>query len=196
MAKTLIIPGLDGSPEPHWQHWWAATDPKALTVHQDSWADPTPESWEVELAGAVIQHPGAVLVAHSLGCIVVAQLLAKWPQLRISAALLVAPADPGKSERLRAFANVSRNRFDVPVTVVASRNDPWMSFSKARGLAADWGADLVDMGFAGHINVASGFGPWPGGLRLRDDLIARAKPSGLREMNGSRALPVASRWAF
>lgn len=32
MAKTLIVPGLDGSPAPHWQHWWAATDPTALMV--------------------------------------------------------------------------------------------------------------------------------------------------------------------
>lgn len=32
MTKTLIVPGLDGSPAPHWQHWWAATDPKALMV--------------------------------------------------------------------------------------------------------------------------------------------------------------------
>jgi Serine hydrolase len=32
MTKTLIVPGLDGSPAPHWQHWWAATDPGALMV--------------------------------------------------------------------------------------------------------------------------------------------------------------------
>lgn len=32
MIKTLLIPGRDGSPAPHWQDWWAATDPTALTV--------------------------------------------------------------------------------------------------------------------------------------------------------------------
>jgi len=32
--------------------------------------------------------------------------------------------------------------------------------------AADWGADLVDAGDAGHINTASGYGPWPGGEEL------------------------------
>jgi predicted alpha/beta hydrolase family esterase len=32
MIKTLLIPGLDGSPTPHWQHWWAAIDPTAKIV--------------------------------------------------------------------------------------------------------------------------------------------------------------------
>ena len=32
MTRTLIGPGLDGAPAPHWQHWWAVTDPRALRV--------------------------------------------------------------------------------------------------------------------------------------------------------------------
>ncbi|MBP9047655.1 MAG: alpha/beta hydrolase [Tabrizicola sp.] len=32
MTRTLIVPGLDGAPAPHWQHWWAVTDPRALRV--------------------------------------------------------------------------------------------------------------------------------------------------------------------
>jgi len=35
-------------------------------------------------------------------------------------------------------------------------------------LSEDWGADFIDMGEAGHINVASGYGPWPEGRALRD----------------------------
>jgi uncharacterized protein len=175
MARTLLIPGIDASPAPHWQHWWQERDPMALTVDQDDWADPTPEAWEAEVAGAVLQHPGAILVAHSLGCLVVARLLAKWPQLDIAGALLVAPADPARSRRLSRFAAVPRAEFPVPVTLVASRTDPWMSFEAAEGLARNWGASLVDLGDAGHINVASGFGPWPEGLALRDELGRRAR---------------------
>ena len=67
MTRTLLIPGIDGSPDPHWQAWWQKNDPMALTVHQDDWANPSPEAWEAEVAGAVLQHPGAILVAHSLG---------------------------------------------------------------------------------------------------------------------------------
>lgn len=174
MIRTLLIPGLDGSPTPHWQAWWQAAEPNALTVHQDDWTSPTPEAWEAEVAGAVLQHPGSVLVAHSLGCLVVARLLAHWPQLNIAGALMVAPADASRSTRLTRFADTPRKELPVPVTVVASRNDPWMSFGAAFDLACDWGAAVVDLGRAGHVNVASGFGPWAQGLELRDALVRRA----------------------
>lgn len=175
MTRTLLIPGIDGSPAPHWQAWWQATDPTAITVHQDDWSNPTPQAWEAEVAGAVLQHPGSILVAHSLGCLVVARLLAHWPQLRIAGALLVAPADASRSTRLRYFADTPRLQLPAPATVVASRNDPWMSFGDAFDLADDWGAAFVDLGAAGHINVASGFGPWQKGKELRDALARRSR---------------------
>lgn len=175
MPKTLILPGLDGSPAPHWQHWWAATDPTALMVEQQHWAKPTAAAWEAELAGAILNHPGCILVGHSLGAILAARVLTRWPQLKVSAALLVAPADPAVSRRLASFANIPDQPLGVPATLVASRNDPWMAMSQSAALARSWGADLVDLGFAGHINVASGFGPWPAALVLRDDLAARAR---------------------
>jgi predicted alpha/beta hydrolase family esterase len=56
----------------------------------------------------------------------------------------------------------------VPTIVAASRNDPWMDQPRARWLAKRWGAEFVDMGEAGHVNLASGFGPWPEGRALRD----------------------------
>ena len=174
MTKTLIIPGLDGSPAPHWQHWWAATDPTALIVDQADWSVPRPEAWEAEVAGAILHHPGSILVGHSLGAILIARLLSKWPQLDVSGVLLVAPADPAHSSRLASFLPIPDGPLGVPARVVASLNDPWMSFGRASALARSWRADLVDLGFAGHINVASGYGPWPGGLRLRDEVRAQS----------------------
>ena len=43
---------------------------------------------------------------------------------------------------------------------------------RAGSLARSWQADLLDRGFAGHINGASGLGLWSGGKSLRDDLLA------------------------
>jgi predicted alpha/beta hydrolase family esterase len=65
--------------------------------------------------------------------------------------------------------------------VVASRNDPYMAFDCAVALARDWGARMVDAGFAGHINVASGHGPWPEG---RDLIQALARDAGGGEIPG------------
>lgn len=175
MTKTLIVPGLGGSPAPHWQHWWAATDPHAAMVELSDPHRPVPAVWEIELAEAILRHPDSILVAHSLGAVLVGRLLATWPHLPVRAALLVAPAETEGSDRIGHFGPIPRLKFDVPAIVVGSRNDPWMSFARSCEVARAWGADLVDLGFAGHVNVASGFGPWPGGLALRDRLADRAR---------------------
>lgn len=177
LPKTLIVPGLDGSPAPHWQEWWARTDPNAMMIDMPDPARPVREVWEAAVAAQVLRHPGSILVGHSLGAVTIARLLARWPGLRIRAALLVAPADPARSDRTQRFGPLPRNRFDVPALVVASRNDPWMSFEDTRALAQSWGATLLDMGHVGHINTAAGFGPWPAGKRLRDELLSQTQPA-------------------
>lgn len=177
MTKTLIVPGLDGSPDPHWQHWWALSDPHAVMVDLTAPERPKPSLWEAELAGMVLRHPDSILVGHSLGAVLVARILGLWPQLRIRAALLVALAEPADATRIDAFAPLAERALPVPTCVVASRNDPWMGFERAAHLARAWGSDLVDLGHAGHVNVASGFGPWPQGKRLRDDLIGASSPT-------------------
>lgn len=83
MTKTLIVPGLDGSPAPHWQHWWAATDPTALMVDLSDPSRPVPAIWEIELASMILRHPDSLLVGHSLGAVLFARLLTNWPHLRV-----------------------------------------------------------------------------------------------------------------
>ena len=170
MIDTLIVPGLDVSPAPHWQHWWAATDPHAQMVELSDPHRPVPAVWEIELASMILRHPDCILVGHSLGAVLIARLLAQWPHLRVKAALLVAPAETAAGGRIGQFGAIPEQAFDVPATVVASRNDPWMGFGRSAALARAWDAELVDLGFAGHINVASGFGPWAEGKLLRDAL--------------------------
>jgi predicted alpha/beta hydrolase family esterase len=109
-----------------------------------------------------------VLVAHSLGAVAAVQLLSRWPQLRVGGALLVAPAEPSRDARTAPFGKIPEGALHVPTIVAASRNDPWMDQPRARWLAKRWGAEFVDMGEAGHVNLASGFGPWPEGRALRD----------------------------
>lgn len=172
MSRTLIVPGLDGSPAPHWQHWWAATDPRALMVDLSDPSKPLPAVWEAELASTILHHPDCVLVGHSLGAVLIARILTKWPQLKVRAAMLVAPADTQGNNRIDRFGPIPERPLGVPALVVASRNDPWMRYARAASLARSWDADLVDMGLSGHINAASGFGPWLGGKWLRDELLA------------------------
>ncbi|MBK4214811.1 alpha/beta hydrolase [Paracoccus caeni] len=183
MTKTLIVPGLDGSPAPHWQDWWARTDLNAAMIDLPAPHRPVRAAWEAALAVAIIKNPGSILVGHSLGSVVIAQMLATWPGLPVRAAVLVAPASPQGSDRLKDFGALPRVSFDVPTVVVASHNDPWMTFDEATDLSEHWGSTLIDLGNAGHVNVASGFGPWPGGKLIRDSLIDQtARPGVIRKL--------------
>lgn len=114
--------------------------------------------------------PHLVLVAHSLGCIQVAAWAAHSKNTaRVKAALLVAPGDVER-EALRAllpsWSPIVRQPLPFKSILVASRDDPHCSFDKAERLARDWGAELVDLGNAGHINADSGLGDWPQGQAL------------------------------
>ncbi len=173
----LILPGLDGSGPGHWQHHWAATDPDAILVEQENWSRPDLSAWTERLLAAIGRHPGALIIAHSLACVLTAHTATRFAGLPIAGALLVAPADVDcpncAPERIRAFAPIPVARLPFPTTVVGSHNDPYMTFPRARALAEGWGAEFVDLGHAGHINIAAGFGPWPRGFRLAGELEAR-----------------------
>ncbi|PWB84254.1 MAG: alpha/beta hydrolase, partial [Methylocystaceae bacterium] len=67
----------------------------------------------------------------------------------------------------RAFLPFPRKRLPFPSILVASADDPYADAAFSRELSKDIGAEFVDAGPAGHINVDSGHGPWPeGSLRF------------------------------
>jgi uncharacterized protein len=155
---VLIVPGLGGSGEQHWQTRLERSLPDAERVHQSDWDRPDLTLWVERLAQAVEVRPAPLLVAHSLGCPLVAHLAARRPDLPVAAALLVAPADvdsprhtPGHT---RGFAPIPRLPFSFRSIVVASTNDPFIALERARDLANAWGAEFVDVGPCGHINIA------------------------------------------
>lgn len=170
MTTTLIIPGYRGSEAGHWQRQWLLDDISAKVVEQEDWENPVLSDWLHGLEAHLAEHPGAVLVAHSLGCVLVAHLANRPAAAHVAGALLVAPADSERMARhdakFASFAPLPRRQLPFPSIVVASRNDEYMSFAKAEALANVWGSGFVDLGHAGHINPASGFGYWPEGMIL------------------------------
>jgi uncharacterized protein len=182
MVPILVVPGLGGSGDQHWQTHLQRTFPEATRVHQEDWDKPDLKKWLERLARAVETRPGAVLVAHSLGCPLVAHLAARQPDLPVAAALLVAPADVDSARhtpsQTRGFAPIPRLPLPFQSAVVASTNDPFIEFDRARDLAKAWGAEFIDIGPCGHINVASGFGPWPTGEGIVAAMTAWARMSG------------------
>lgn len=176
-APVLIVPGIGGSGPEHWQSRWELTHPRWRRVEQRDWDNPVLEQWLAPLDSAVAQHgPTTILVAHSLGCLLVAHWACRAPSPtlpRVAAALLVAPPDPaGPSFPAQAatFGPTPSRRLPFPTLVVASTDDPYGSQAHAEHCARAWGSRFVCIGAAGHINACSGLGDWPQGLGLLEEL--------------------------
>lgn len=181
MIDTLIVPGLNGSPDGHWQRHWADSDPSADIVEQENWSVPVLSDWLYALEARIMGcAPGVVLVAHSLGCSLVAALAGRPAAAHVGGALLVAPADvrPLSAAYPTVAAFDAGSGVQLPFTsiLVASRDDPFMSFARAERQAGRWGSAIFDLGTAGHVNIASGFGPWPDAATLAAGLRGRGRP--------------------
>jgi serine hydrolase len=151
-------------------------------VIQDEWEAPACASWVARLDIALdAAATPVVLAAHSAGCAMVAHWVAGADSRntrKVKAALLVAPSDPASPNYPRGpsgFAPVPRVRLPFASIVVASDDDPYVSPERAREYAAAWGSRLVMLPGAGHINVASGHGPWPEGFELLASLRRAAE---------------------
>ena len=106
----------------------------------------------------------------------VAHAAEKLPQGAVSGAFLVAapdldnpesfPTELGQSWPQHAFGfrPVPMRRLPFPSVLLASTDDPFCRIERARELAAAWGSGLIEIGPGGHINAASGHGPWPDGV--------------------------------
>ena len=168
-CDILIVPGLGGSDDGHWQTRWASRLATARVVVQDDWHAPEPEAWcaRVGEAVAAATRP-VVLIAHSLGVVACVEASRRFPAGRIAGAVLVALPDvertPNLPESVRAFAPLPREPLPFPSLLVASRNDPYCAYDRAEDFSYAWGSALVDAGESGHLNAASGHGPWPEGL--------------------------------
>ena len=168
---VLIVPGLRDHVAQHWQTLLASGLPRVLTVPpmgRDD-LDVTTRVEAIEHAARLVEGP-LVIVAHSGGCIMVAH----WAQqtlCNVQGALLATPPDfespmpegyPSiNALRVGGWLPVPRTPLPFRSIVAASRNDPLGTYERVSALAADWHSELVDLGEVGHLNPASGFGPWP-----------------------------------
>lgn len=168
-VDLLIVPGWEGSGPDHWQSRWERSFKTARRVDQLDWDRPVKDEWVANLVAAVQQaERPVVLIAHSLGVSTVVHAASVMNADRIAGAFLVAAPDLEG----RDIWPVSDGGFTPPPAVplpypavlVASTDDPYCPLSRARIFAHAWGAALIEAGPAGHINTASGHGPWPEGL--------------------------------
>ena len=172
-ADIIMVSGYRNSDPDHWQSRWEDKFSTARRVLQEDWLKPVVEDWTQKLLAEIKESSRpVVLVAHSLGCQVVVQTVARHagePALEgICGAFLVAPPDvenPSiKPKHLMTFGPYPRQRLPFPSIVVASSSDPFCELDVATEMASAWGAQFLSAGDSGHLNSKSGQGPWPEGL--------------------------------
>jgi predicted alpha/beta hydrolase family esterase len=158
-VRLLIVPGLHGSGPDHWQTWLQDRTPGAVRIDLVDWGQADLTRWAAAIDDALQRHRAAawVVVAHSFGCLALAHHAAGGGR-GVGGALMVAPANP---DRFSVDERQVAQPLAFPSTLVVSANDPWMSHADALYFGRRWGSAIAEAGEAGHINPATGFGPWP-----------------------------------
>ena len=183
-VEILVVAGHEGSGEVHWQQRLIAKLSAAKLVEQDDWLYGSLSKAVERLVEAVAQATKPVIfVAHSAGCILVAHAV---PELKSAgvldkvkgAYLVSAPASGplGASHGIDPLFNaIPMTPLPFTTLLVASSNDPFATPEEQAALAKGWGAELVDAGAQGHINTASGHGPWPEGMMRFAGFLSKLK---------------------
>ena len=168
-TDILLIPGYGDTLPGHWILRWRDKMPTAREVKQMNVHQPSKKDWMATLLQEIeaCRRP-VVLVAHSLGCLLVAHG-AQALKGKIKGAYLVAPSDWERKGLVETFDGgdfvpIPKEALPFPCHVVGSRNDPFCDFTRSQQFAKDWNAHFQDAGDAGHISLESGHGPWPEGM--------------------------------
>lgn len=180
----VIVPGLRGHVEEHWQTLLAGTLADSLIV-------PPLENDPVNLVArlAALEKTVAaatgpvILVAHSAGVPTVVY----WAQQtaeNAAGALLATPPDLTKPmhaphptpEQLAeaGWGELPMTPLPFPSIVVGSTNDPLADIEAVTGYAEAWGSKFVNVGAVGHLNPVGGYGPWPQAVELLSEVCELA----------------------
>jgi predicted alpha/beta hydrolase family esterase len=175
-AQILILPGWQNSGPTHWQSLWQQKFGYTW-VEQHDWMRPLRGDWVARLEDVVLSVDApVVLVAHSLGCHLVAAWAAHFASQHAGQGRScwwhrVMPSVKSYAPCWPSWSPPVLQSLPFRSCLVASTNDPYCSFERACEFANAWGADLVNLGALGHINADSGLGDWPQGQALLQALI-------------------------
>ena len=176
--QYFIVPGLNGSDDQHWQTQWECLNPDWIRIEQDDWSVPDINRWSRRVSQVLDRSSRPpIVVAHSFGCLATIHAITlrdSW----VAGVLLVAPAEPKKFGLDVLFESM---KIDCTSILVASENDPWMRSHRAQYWAKLWGADLINIGAKGHINVHSNLGKWEQGLDILAELTSSIATSDISD---------------
>lgn len=183
----VVVYGYEGSGEGHWQRWAAAAlaerGAHVAFPELSSPAAPQRDVWVAELAAVLDdarrRRDPVTFLCHSLGCWAVDHLLSEHGSAGVHGALLVAPPSPYLVfEAVDTFLPPPRRpEVWAPIAartlLVGSDDDDYAGPDELEDVARRIGVACRILPGAGHINIASGYGPWPFVLEWVDEVGAR-----------------------
>ena len=169
--RFLIIPGLGGSGEEHWQTYWSKELKYAVEVVQDDWENPDKTIWLKRLDEYINRSDQpTILIAHSLAVALVVHWSSLYNNPCVKGILMVAPADVDSDkhtpEVVRGFSPMPLEKLSVPSVVIGSENDDYVSIDRAMFFSDRWGSEFINVGSLGHINSDSKLGSWEFGKQF------------------------------
>lgn len=166
--KVLLLHGWGGSNDPHWQSWLAgelAKEYGCVSFLKFSDYDfPNLDVWKKELQEHLENFQPDIVVCHSLANILWFHLCHEGRLNAVKKLFLVAPPSLECSiDELQSFfpLKAPTNLYAQEVLLVTSTNDPYLSEEEAKTFQNSLGVQMKVIQNAGHINAASGYGPWP-----------------------------------
>ena len=158
-VAVLIVPGLRGHVDDHWQTHLAKKLPRALMVEPPGKKSVTlAERMNAVERVATSTNDPLVIVAHSAGSLIVAHW-AYRTRRHVLGALLATPPDlefplpegyPTQAElRANGWLPMPDDPLPFPTIVAASRNDPLAHYEDVIVMAQRWGARIERSGRGG-----------------------------------------------
>jgi predicted alpha/beta hydrolase family esterase len=172
-VNIYTVPGLYGSGPEHWQTHWEKLY-GYIRIKQADWDNPDYNKWAYNLSETVVSSgkQSVILVAHSLGCHLVAKSYSRLKPL-IKGIFFVAPPDLDADvlkKNLSGFKAVPVI-FECPSWLVYSENDPFASVQYSETMGSSYGMKCINIGMKGHINSDSNIGNWDEGYRLFNQML-------------------------
>ena len=183
-TDILIIAGHTGAGPDHWQSRLVAKLAAARLVEQDDWLYGSMQKAIDRVLDAVqAATKPVVFVTHSVGSLLlphsIPALNAHGLVPRVKGAFMVTPpaesALAGLEGLDQAFKHVPRDPLPFPSVLVASSTDPHATMEQSADMALAWGSKMIEAGPQGHLNTASGHGPWPEGMMSFAGFLSRLK---------------------
>jgi predicted alpha/beta hydrolase family esterase len=182
-ATVVLVPGLRGHVEDHWQTRLAATLPNTRTVSPLGRNEPS-LSARVSLLDQIVEDVDGpvVIVAHSAGVLATVHWAATYTGTKVVGALLATPPAfavplppeyPSVSQlRDNGWLPIPRRPLPFASILATSTDDALGNPVRLRAMANAWGSREHSLGAVGHLNPASGFGEWPAATPLIEELTA------------------------